>query len=99
MKIIKSAEKSLVLGRKAPSDRFPAQFFIILPSRGPVAEKIAVLRAVTRFFARNFSFSFAVASPRSHFHRVLNLNVWAHRTARSTVGGGLCECVDRSKAA
>jgi hypothetical protein len=66
-KIENMAKISRFWGRKAPSDRFSAQIFIVLPSRGLVAVKIAVLRAVTRFFARNFSFSFAVAPPRSHF--------------------------------
>ena len=73
-------------GRKDPSDRFPAQIFIILPSLRPVAVKIAVLRAVTRLFARNFSFSVAVAPPRSHFHRVLNLNVTGQRTRHLVAG-------------
>ena len=69
-KIENSAEKSRFWGRKAPTDRFPAQFFILLPSRGPVAVLFGDFRAVTRIFARNFSFSPAATPPRSHFQRI-----------------------------
>ncbi len=57
-------------GRKAPTDRFPAQIFIVLPSRRPVAAIIGNIRGITRFFARNSSFSFAVAPPHIHFYRI-----------------------------
>ena len=64
------AGKSRFWGRKAPTDRFPAQIFIVLPSRRPVAAIIGNIRGITRFFARNSSFSFAVAPPHIHFYRI-----------------------------
>ena len=64
------AGKSRFWGRKAPTDRFPAQTFIVLPSRRPVAAIIGNIRGITRFFARNSSFSFAVAPPHIHFYRI-----------------------------
>ena len=64
------AGKSRFWGRKAPTDRFPAHIFIVLPSRRPVAAIIGDIRGITRFFARNSSFSFAVAPPHIHFYRI-----------------------------
>ena len=64
------AGKSRFWGRKAPTDRFPAQIFIVLPSRRPVAAIIGDIRGITRFFARNSSFSVAVAPPHIHFYRI-----------------------------
>lgn len=64
------AGKSRFWGRKAPTDRFSAHTFIVLPSRRPVAAIIGDIRGITWFFARNSSFSFAVAPPHIHFYRI-----------------------------
>ena len=57
-------------GFGAPMDRFPAHIFIVLPSRRFLAAIIGNIRGITRFFARNSSFSFAVAPPHIHFYRI-----------------------------
>ena len=93
------SEKARFWGRKAPADRFPAQFFIVLPSRRLVEIKIGDFRAVTRIFARIFSFSFAVAPPRSHFYRIFKFE--RHGSGDPTPCGGypgtdcwgLCSCL------
>ena len=80
------AGKSRFWGRKAPTDRFPAQIFIVLPSRRPVAAIIGNIRGITRFYARNSSLLFAVAPPHIHFYRI---SEFEHRRSADRPHGGL----------